>query len=179
MDNTSDTELIHLALNGDTDAFERLINTHYMSVYRIAYKWCGIKEDAEDIAQEVFVKLARKLETFKQKSSFSTWLYRITVNTAKDFIRKQTGHRALEHRYAEEHIRKNPGSNTEAHLEASRMCRALTRLPEKQKDAMLLVFGEGLSHKEAAKVLDCKETTISWRIFQARKNLHKALGRER
>jgi len=58
------------------------------------------------------------------------------------------------------------------------MYRELGKLPQKQKAAMLLVFGEGMSHREAAAVLNCRETTISWRIFQARKKLNQTLGRE-
>ena len=61
MEHTNDSELVQLALSGDVSAFEHLFNRHYSSVYRLAYKWCGVREDAEDIAQEVFVKLAAKL----------------------------------------------------------------------------------------------------------------------
>jgi RNA polymerase sigma-70 factor (ECF subfamily) len=57
MDNTNDIELVQLSLGGDALAFEHLVKRHYGTVYRLSYKWCGVKEDAEDIAQEVFVKL--------------------------------------------------------------------------------------------------------------------------
>ena len=88
MDSYSDIELVERSQNGDEAAFEHLVNRHYKTVYRVSYKWCGVKEDAEDITQEVFVKLTGKLRMFSNRSSFSTWLYRVTINTAKDFGRK-------------------------------------------------------------------------------------------
>ena len=175
MDNTKDSELVQLALSGDASAFGHLFNRHYSSVYRLAYKWCGVREDAEDIVQEVFVKLAAKLKLFGQKSAFKTWLYRITINTAKDFIRKHATKRGYETAFALEQGTDNPGSPPEEKLAAQQLYRALDRLPEKQKAAVLLVLGEGMSHNEAARVLDCREATVSWRIFQARKKLKTSL----
>ncbi|MBC8394965.1 MAG: RNA polymerase subunit sigma-70, partial [Deltaproteobacteria bacterium] len=63
MDTYNDIELVTLSVDGDTEAFAHLVKRHYMTVYKAAYKWCGIREDAEDIAQEVFIKLAQKLKT--------------------------------------------------------------------------------------------------------------------
>jgi len=88
MNNLSDFDLVRLSVGGNADAFEVLVNRHYAGVYRHAYKWCGLRQDAEDITQEVFAKLARNLKAFNLKSAFRTWLYRITVNTAKDYLRK-------------------------------------------------------------------------------------------
>ena len=178
MDNTRDAELAALSTGGDAHAFERLVNRHYTTVYRLSYKWCGVKEDAEDITQEVFVKVAGKLKRFGGKSSFKTWLYRITVNAAKDHIRKQAAKRTYEKTFAKEHAPGNPNPSQEAHVEAARLMAAIGMLPDKQKAAVLLVFSEGLSHGEAARVLGCPETTVSWRVFQARKKLRKHLGRE-
>ena len=70
MDEHSDTGLIDLAVNGDEYAFEELIQRHYLPVYHFSFKWCRSKEDAEEITQEVFIKLTRKLKSFKYKSSF-------------------------------------------------------------------------------------------------------------
>jgi len=178
MNNLSDFDLVRLSVGGNADAFEVLVNRHYAGVYRHAYKWCGLRQDAEDITQEVFAKLARNLKAFNLKSAFRTWLYRITVNTAKDYLRKNKTKHAYEATFAVEGHQKNPGPTQEQYVEAARMYRELGKLPQKQKAAMLLVFGEGMSHREAAAVLNCRETTISWRIFQARKKLNQTLGRE-
>ena len=175
MDHHTDIELVTLSLDGNALAFEHLVKRHYDTVFRVSYKWCGLKEDAEDIAQEVFVKLAQKLQTFGSRASFRTWLYRITVNTAKDFIRKCMTKRGYETAYAIEQDDANPGPSPGDLLEAKRLVKALGRLSEKQKAAVLLVLSEGLSHQKAARILKCPEATISWRIFQARKTLKKYL----
>jgi RNA polymerase sigma factor (sigma-70 family) len=98
----SDRELVGRAVGGDSSMFECLVNRHYMLVYRVAYKWCGIRENAEDITQEVFVKLARAIHGFKGGSAFRTWLYRITVNTAKDYLRSSARKVANEGAYIKE-----------------------------------------------------------------------------
>lgn len=175
MNDFDDNELVRLACAGDGSAFERLFEKYYAMVYRLAYKWCGQRQNAEDIAQETFVKVVRKLRTFGHKSTFKTWLYRIVINTAKDFGRRRDSRQAFETDLVREQLSHNPGPEQEDTVVADHILAALDRLPVKQKEAVLLVCGEGLSHKEAARALDCMETTISWRIFQARKKLKKIL----
>jgi len=174
MEPIDDMELIDLAKSGNSRAMEDLFETYYMTVYRLAYKWCGIKEDAEDIAQEVFIKLVKKLNTFSQKSSFKTWLYRIVINTAKDFARQRATKWAYESAFIHQQRSTNPGHIEKDRLITIRLFADIHKLPEKQKEAILLVFGEGLSHKEAAQIIGCAETTVSWRIHQARKKLKKS-----
>lgn len=176
MDDYSDIELVNLAVKGNEQAFEELIQRHYLSVYHFSFKWCRIKEDAEEIAQEVFIKLIRKLSSFKKKSSFKTWLFRITINTAKDYSRKSSTRRLFESAYRNEHTNENPGFLNEDNTETERLYDHIDKLPDKQKAAVMLVMAEGLSHREAAKVLKCHEKTISWRIHQARNRLKAAFS---
>jgi RNA polymerase sigma-70 factor (ECF subfamily) len=178
MEAMSHQELVARAVQGDARAFERLVKRHYMLVYKVSYTWCGVKEDAEDIAQEVFVKLARNIRNFKQKSSFTTWLYRITINTAKDYYRKSSARRTHESAYVNEQLHTSESDAAGNPVSPAELSAALGRLPEKLKDAVILVFGEGLSHREAAEALRCAETTVSWRIFQAKKKLRKLLESE-
>ena len=178
MDAYNDIELVKASIDGDAHAFEHLVKRHYRTVYRVSYKWSGVKEDAEDITQDVFVKLAGKLKTFGQKSSFRTWLYRMTINAAKDYYRKHATKQAYENAFAAEQDTDNPGGQLDAHVNRDRLQEALGELSEKQKSAVLLVFAEGLNHREAGKVLKCSETTVSWRIFQARRALKKSMGHE-
>jgi len=178
MDKYNDIELVRLSVDGDAQAFEHLIKRHYMTVYKVSYKYCGVKEDAEDITQEVFVKLARKLKIFSQKSSFKTWLYRITINMAKDYSRKSATKRTYESAFAFESGSNNPGPTGDEYLDAARLNKFIDKLSQKQRTTVLLVFGEELSHREAAQVLRCPEATVSWRIFQARKKLKKSLEQE-
>jgi RNA polymerase sigma-70 factor (ECF subfamily) len=170
MMNHSDTQLVDLSLDGNERAFECLVERHYHSVYGLSYKWCRIKEDAEEITQEVFIKLTRKLYRFNRKSSFKTWLYRIVINTAKDFSRKNAIRRSREAEFANERTVKNGNTPLEA-LQTREIYDAMDRLPAKQKAALMLVMTEGMNHREAAAVLGCSETTVSWRIHQARKKL--------
>lgn len=173
----SDRELIRLARCGDASALEQLFERHYRTAYRIAFRWCGTRQDAEDAAQEVFIKVARGLKTFQENSSFTTWLHRIVVNTALDQHRRN----ATRVRLAADAAREAPpeAAPAAADCDADRAWEAVGRLPEKQRAALLLVFGEGLSHREAAAALGCPEVTVSWRIHQARKRLGKMMESER
>jgi RNA polymerase sigma-70 factor (ECF subfamily) len=175
MDALGQKQLLDRAAEGDRRAFEHLIKRHYMLVYTVSYKWCGIKEDAEDIAQEVFVKVARKIRSFKQKSSFTTWLYRITLNTAKDFHRKSAARGAYESEYVREQNIAKDGTAADNPVSSAELYEAVRKLPAKMREAVVLVFGQGLSHREAARALRCAETTVSWRVFQAKKKLRKLL----
>jgi RNA polymerase sigma factor (sigma-70 family) len=96
MVNDTDMELVNLAIGGDECAFENLIQKHYLPVFHLSFKWCRVKEDAEEITQEIFIKLGRKLNSFNHRSCFKTWLYRIVINTAKDYTRKSTTSRLYE-----------------------------------------------------------------------------------
>ena len=170
----SDLELARRAREGDSSALERLFERHYRTAYRIAYRWCGTRQDAEDAAQEAFIKVARGLRTFRETSSFTTWLYRIVVNTATDLHR----HRAAQSRLreaAQRDLPQPPGMANSPDRDAGRAWEAVGSLPDKQKAALLLVFGEGLSHREAAAVIGCSEVTVSWRIHQARRKLGKIM----
>lgn len=170
MMNHSDMQLVDLSLNGNERAFESLVERHYLSVYSLSYKWCRIREDAEEITQDVFIKLTRSLGNFNRKSSFKTWLYRIVINTAKDFSRKNATRRSYESEFATDQDKKESDTPLAA-LRAREIYDAMDRLPVKQKAALMLVLTEGMNHKEAAQVLGCSETTVSWRIHQARKKL--------
>ena len=177
MENLEDIELVRLAKEGDSVAFENLVERNYMLVYKISYKWCGIKEDAEDIAQDVFVKLARKIQSFKETSTFQTWLYRMTINSAKDFAKKSDRKRKRETAYVEQQELKVDSNQNEVSL-AEKLHQMIKQLPHKLRETALLVFGEGMNHKEAAVVLDCAEKTVSWRVFQVKKKLRRHLERE-
>ena len=172
MTSASDFELVELAAAGDENAFARLLERHYELIFKVAFRWCGDRSEAEDIAQDVCVKLVRSIESFDYRSRFETWLYRVTINTAKD--RYKAGKRfAPEAREEFDTAALDSPSATEPerHVALARALDGLNALPAKLRDAVMLVYVEDLSHKEAAQVLGCAETTISWRIFKARKKL--------
>jgi RNA polymerase sigma-70 factor (ECF subfamily) len=168
---TADTgTLITLAQAGDRRAFGTLVERHYELIFRTAYKWSGSRADAEDIAQEVCVKLATALPGFDGRSAFATWLYRVTLNAVRDVQRAKARQgrnaAALTLVTPEQHA-----AEQEAATAANELWAAVRRLPEKQRDAVLLVYAEDLSHAAAATIMGCKEATVSWHVFEAKRAL--------
>lgn len=175
----TDTELALRAAQGDATALEDLLGRHYLHVYRLAWRWVGSREDAQDVAQEVCVKVARRIGDYRGDAAVKTWLYRITVNAAKDHIRQQATRNAYESAFVQESLHSaqentNDGGDS---MDGSALYRLIHRLPEKIRDTLLLVYGEEMTHGDAARVLGCAETTISWRVFQGKRKL-KALLKE-
>ena len=92
MPDAEDKELIKRAQAGDTAAFEALVNNYYGIMFKMAFKWCGDRTAAEDITQEACMKLARGIDSFRHDSAFTSWLYRLVINTAKDWFKSQNRH---------------------------------------------------------------------------------------
>jgi len=177
MEQIKDEELVKLACNGDAVAFKQLIERHYMTIYKMAYKWIGNKEDAEEIAQEASIKLANNLSSFRHDAAFTSWLYRLVVNTAKDYVRKKNRQRDHELPIYEDVEFIAPKADQEAQLQTKQTLKFLDKLPDKIKAAVILVCWEGLNHKEASIILECKESTVSWRIHEARKLMAEVAGK--
>ena len=171
---TDDEALIRAAQAGDGEAFERLLERHYDTLYRFAYRWCGNRTDAEDVTQQACLKLARALDSYRFESAFSTWLYRVVVNCAKDWKRSQDRHPNSEPIAAADSA--SPASASVEHTAyLHQLLRQLEALPEGIKETLLLVHAEGLTHGEAARVLDVKESTVSWRLHEFRKRYRLSL----
>ncbi len=167
---TSDRELIGQARNGDRSAFGELVERHYDFIYRIAWRWAGNRSDAEDITQDVCVRLGKAIRGFKGEGAFTTWLYAMTLNVARDLKRKEKrdtakteafGVHALISGEAEE-VSEDP---------AERLWSTVRQLPDKQREAVLLVYGEGRSHADAADAMGLAEATVSWHVYEAKKRL--------
>ena len=170
MHEQTDHGLIERAKRGDSEAFSRLVERYYSTIFRVAYKWCGDQTDAEDIAQEVCVKLGRAIRGFKGTSAFSSWLYRVTLNTVRDFQR--ASQRRVQSVAAMALVAETEYvPDMETDMTGDQLWAAVRDLPEKQRDAVLLIFGEEMSHKQAADVMDCAESTVSWHIHEAKKRL--------
>lgn len=175
-DAETDHELIYAAQSGDRAAFSRLLGRHYRFMYKAAWQWCGLKEDAEDIAQEAAIKLARSIGDFRFEAAFTSWLYRLVLNTAKDYRRAKARRHSREQPLFEEEV--SPAASPEELAAQRDVLKAVTLLPETLRETVWLVCGQGLSHKEAAGMLKCSEGTISWRIHEARKKIAEALAPE-
>jgi RNA polymerase sigma factor (sigma-70 family) len=166
--------LVVRAQHGDAAAFGELIESHYDLIHRTAWKWCGNRDDAEDIAQDVCVKLGQAIAGFDHRSAFSSWVYRITLNAVRDLQRagKRRGRHAAS--YAEVTPEDQPADQEEA-TTSRQLWAAVRALPEKQRDAVLLVYAEELSHAAAAEIMGLREATVSWHVHEARKTLRGLL----
>ena len=166
--------LIVAAQAGDRRAFSALIKDHYDLIYRAAYKWSGARADAEDIAQEVCVKLATAIRSFDGRSAFTTWLYRVTLNTVRD-LQRARGRRLRQAQALLTVTPEDRPADQEDEVATRELWRAVRQLPEKQRDAVLLVYAEELSHAAAAAIMGCKEATVSWHVFEAKRALRGLL----
>ena len=159
--------LVKKAQSGNRNAFENLLQEIYDDMYKMAFHFCGNKENAEDITQNACIKLARSLSQFKFRSAFSTWVYRVVINCARDLYSVSKRHQGSE-------IHENDGQNPckpDMNAHHNQVMQQIYDLPENEKNAILLVFAQGMSHAQAGKILGCKESTVSWYIHEARKKL--------
>jgi len=169
-----DAELVARAQRGDRAAFAVLLEAHYERIYRLAYRWCGHREDAEDVAQEVAIKLAGALKGFDGRSAFTSWLYRIVLNAVRD--RQRQGQRRMAQARALALVAEDEAPpEQEAGLEDAALWAAVRTLPDKQREAVILVYAEDMSHAEAGTVMGIKEGTVSWYLAEARKTLRTVL----
>ena len=167
-------ELIRKAIGGDAQAFGQLIEMHYDFIHATAWKWTRSRADAEDIAQDVCVRLAGALRSFRGQGRFRTWLYALVLNAVRDLARKSV----RERRKAEEWGRDPSVTPTPDEDDMQEVWTAVQTLSPKQRDCVMLVYSEGLDHAEAGEVLGCSEATVSWHLHEARKRLKVILGRE-
>jgi RNA polymerase sigma factor (sigma-70 family) len=167
MDNLQLTGLIQQAQGGDASSFAELVDLHYDTIYRFAWKWCGHRTDAEDIAQQACIKLAQSLKQFRFQAAFSSWLYRLVVSCAQDWQRAQ-------HRHVHDDLTDDapaPESRTEDSIHVAQVLSQLDGIGEGMRETALLVHAEGMSHAEAGEILGVSESTISWRIHTMRKHM--------
>ncbi len=164
-----------------TELFDQLYRDNYTKVYRLAFGLTHNLSDAEDIAQETFLRAFRSYHTFREDSSFFTWIYRITVNVANDYMRQRKKLPIYEIAEelgcsVEDLADPNPINNPETKLminEVIRVCMgAFTEcLPVNQRKVFFLVMGLGLSYKLAAEILDCSVGSVKTILHRAKKRV--------
>lgn len=177
-----DVELIEAVLEGSESAFATLVERYQDRVFRLLGRYCRDPVECEDLAQDVFLKVFRKLHTFQHESAFFTWLYRIAVNAATDHL-SRASHRRL--RLVDDAAVLDTGTDREdgpaAPLMAAELA-AVTRsivesLPEKFRTILVLREFEDLSYTEIAQVLQIQLGTVESRLFRARQRFKEALVR--
>ena len=162
-------ELIEKLKEGDEDAYRLFMRLYKDKVYGIIYSYSGSNRDADDIAQEVFISVFRKIRKFRGKSSLSTWLYRITVNKCGDFFRRNKMNTAeLNERSLS--VEDNSVGDILLRSAARRM---LDSLPGKYRMPLTLRGMEGFTYAEIADILKTSGANVKVMIFRAREKLRK------
>ncbi len=176
--------LVDAAKAGDQRAFESLVRRYRKRIYALALHITGSASEADDIAQEVFLKAYRALAEFEGRSQFFTWVYRMTVNRSLN-ARRDRARRGeepddprLELAVAVD-ARSNPARATELRQTYARLLRALDGLPVDMRTTVILVSLQGMSHGEVAVVQAVSEGTIAWRMHEARRRLNEAMAPEK
>lgn len=183
-------KLIQKAKKGDVNAFEQLVLAHEKKVFNIAFRIMGNQEDAYDISQETFIKVFRNLEKFNEKSTFSTWVYRIATNSCLDELRKRKGKETdsldKEIEAKDSSVLKqvaSKDSSPEEHffeqIENKEISDAINSLPDDQKSVVVLRDINGFSYNEIEQITEVSIGTIKSRISRGRAQLKKILLKNR
>lgn len=175
------TALVAAAKAGDGRAFEALVSRYRKRIFALALHITRSASEADDIAQDVFLKAYRALPEFEGRSQFFTWVYRMTVNRSLNVRRDRArrGEDMLDDPRLELAIavdaRSNPSREAELRQSYARLLRALDALPIDMRTTVILVSLQGLAHGEVAVVQKVSEGTIAWRMHEARRRLHEAM----
>ena len=170
----TEEELVARAQADDAGAFQELFDRYYPMINAFCYRTCLDQTQAQDLAQETFIKVARSLGTYRADASFRSWIYRIATNTAHDWLRQKMRQNRIVEVLQEPWMESAAEDGSENHL---RVAEALQALPGDLRLAIVLTFYEGMNHAAAAQVLGCAETTVSWRVFRAKRKLKTFLSR--
>ncbi|MDX9931014.1 MAG: RNA polymerase sigma factor [Bacteroidales bacterium] len=175
---------IALLKKGDQRAFQELIDSTHSDVFRLAVKFTSNRDDAKDIAQEVYLEAFRNIRKFREDANIRTWLYRITVNRSLNLIkRNKTKFQSLSIDSDSESIKgisapvQHGADKPLENKELRRLLNAaLDKLPENQRTAFLLFNHDGISYNEIADILNTSLSAVESLIFRSKANLRKLLG---
>ena len=179
--------LVRRAREGDLSAYDELVRRYQERIYATVYHMTANHEDANDLAQESFIKAYQSLKSFKGDASFFTWLYRIAVNKTINFLKQRKKRVHLSLNDLDFNIEHNPefvslvSENTprrEAKLAElqEKLNEAMPKLSEPHRLVVILHDVQGLSHEEIGKLMDCNTGTVRSRLFYARQQLQGHLS---
>lgn len=171
-----DIALVRACQQGDMRAFEQLFRLCRDPVFRLAYRFTGNRDDAEDLTQDIFVKVFEHIGSFRCESSFATWLYRLAVNTCLNFKRDAKPAESLG--VADELEDTESPEVIWERVELQREIEAeIAALPTPLRVAFVLVVLEGMPYRDAAQILNLSIDAIRMRVSRARQILRERLGR--
>jgi RNA polymerase sigma-70 factor (ECF subfamily) len=186
----NDAELTDRLIAGDSEAFDSLLETYQDRVVNTCYRFVHHASDAEDVAQEVFIEILQSIARFRGDAKLSTWIYRVAVTKAFDFIRKKNRKKRLGHlkqvlgiqteeerRDFEPEDATVPADALEQKERAAVLAQAVAALPESQRIAITLNQYEGLCYAEVAEIMATTVSAVESLLFRAKKNLRKHLQR--
>jgi len=169
-----DESLAKMAASGNAAAFRELLGRHYDRVFRVVYGVVRNHSDAEDVTQEIWAALPRKLKQWRGDAKLTTWLHRIALNAAKDSLRRSASQARTVAGYTEiQDLSRGETADNQERL--SWLQSALETLSDDLRETAALTLGEEMNFAQAADVLGVAEGTIAWRMSEIRKRL-KALA---
>lgn len=177
----SDYELAQKAADGDVAAFEQLYWQHHRRVFSVCLRMTKNVAEAEDVTQQVFLLLFRKIGSFRGDSAFSTWLHRMTVNTVLMHFRKirRTKESVTEDGELPERIYSGNKRHSKTNfVDSIALTRAINELPDGYRKVFILHDIQGYEHKEIAQILGCADGTSKSQLYKARRKLQKLMTAE-
>jgi RNA polymerase sigma-70 factor (ECF subfamily) len=184
----SDLLLVERALDGELPAFEQLVSRYQNRITAYAARMLNDHDEAEDVAQEAFIKAYRSLDSFRGASSFSTWLYRITTNLCIDRARKRK--RSPQQAYSLDEpfdkdedrggrdvpdVTAEPSRGVERDELRQQVRLTVAEMPDKLRQVLVMCDIQGMAYEQIAQVLDCPIGTVKSRLFHARADLARRL----
>lgn len=175
MDYKGDLHYIKEVLSGRTNAYSHIVDRHKDNVFNLAFRICGNREEAEEVAQDSFLKAFRSLDGFRMKCSFATWLYRIVYNTSISCLRsKRKDHVSIDDfpAGANDAVAFDPAEDeTEAQYREGLVNFALQKLKEEDRAMVTLYYYEELSIEEISEITGVGKSNVKVRLFRARKQM--------
>ena len=182
---STDEELVARSIGGDLESFNQLVLRWERPIYALAYRVIGREEDARDVCQETFLRAFRALGGFKGQAKFSSWLYRITLNLCRDWIRRERRQPLAQTPEGIDLVElAGEAEDTESVEElvarkeiGAAVAKAMALLPEEQRTAIVLKEYHGLTFQEIADMLDCPLSTVKTRLYQGLTMLRRQMER--
>jgi RNA polymerase sigma-70 factor (ECF subfamily) len=182
----TDEELVDRFRRGDQDSFNQLVIRWERPIYALAYRVIGREDDAREVCQEAFLRAFRALPGFKGQAKFSSWLYRITLNLCRDWIRRERRSLVAPTPDGVDVIELAADAGPSESIEdlvgrkrlAERVAQAMKDLPEEQRTAIILKEYHGMTFQEIADTLGCPLSTVKTRLYQGLSVLRRRLERE-
>ena len=180
MTEVSEKKIIEKVLGGDANAFEDLVLKYEKTVYNLALRMMGDRDDASDMTQEAFIKAYGSLSSFRGDSKFSVWIYRITTNVCLDFLRSKSRKQQVSLTVSDDDEdaqldipdpKADPEQQLIKKISMQSVEEGLKTLPDKQRQILVMRELGGMSYAEIGKALSIEEGTVKSRIFRARKRL--------